>query len=152
MSFFFFNVNESFLLGASKAKELIFTARKFDAKAALALGIVGTVVDAGQAKAEALSIAREIAKRGPLAVRAAKEAIDEGIQQVSVYPRRMTMKEIVGILPLLLFVDSVVLQEISSYVPTCSLLAGWQAFLTRTSRTLSDTTSCKLFHFLVSEA
>ena len=60
---------------------------------------MGTVVDAGQAKGEVLSIARDIANRGPSAVRAAKVAIDESLQQASIYPRRMTMKEIVGFLP-----------------------------------------------------
>lgn len=44
--------------------------------------MVGAVVGAGQAMKEALSIAGDIAKRGPLAVRAAKLAIDEGMLEV----------------------------------------------------------------------
>lgn len=69
--------------GASKAKELIFTARRLDAARASELGLVGTVVCAGQAQKEAFLMAGEIAKRGPLAVRAAKLAIDEGLRHVS---------------------------------------------------------------------
>ncbi|CAN0185749.1 unnamed protein product [Ascophyllum nodosum] len=69
------------LIGACKAKELIFTARKLTAEEALELGIVGTVVDAGRAKSEAMSMAEEIARRAPLAIRAAKMAIDEGLRQ-----------------------------------------------------------------------
>lgn len=42
--------------------------------------MVGTVVAAGDAESEALSLARDIASRGPVAVRAAKEAIDGGLQ------------------------------------------------------------------------
>ncbi|CAM9799445.1 unnamed protein product [Pylaiella littoralis] len=67
------------LIGASKAKELIFTARRLGAARALELGMVNTVVGAGQAEKEALSTAGEIATRGPLAVRAAKLAINEGL-------------------------------------------------------------------------
>ncbi|CAN0318143.1 unnamed protein product, partial [Laminaria digitata] len=65
--------------GASKAKELIFTARRLDAARALELGMVNAVVGAGRAHSEALSIAGDIAKSGPLAVRAAKLAIDQGL-------------------------------------------------------------------------
>ena len=46
---------------------------------------MGTVVDAGRAKSEAMSMAEEIARRAPLAIRAAKMAIDEGLRQVSVF-------------------------------------------------------------------
>lgn len=66
--------------GASAAKEMVFTARRVSAARALELGIVGTVVDAGKAEDEALATAQDIAARGPLAVRLAKEAIDTGIQ------------------------------------------------------------------------
>eukprot|EP00904_Undaria_pinnatifida_P006740 jgi/Undpi1/3196/HiC_scaffold_15.g06570.m1 len=67
------------LIGASKAKELIFTARRLDAARALELGMVNVMVGAGQAHDEALSIAGDIAKRGPLAIRAAKLAINQGL-------------------------------------------------------------------------
>ncbi|CBJ25863.1 enoyl-CoA hydratase [Ectocarpus siliculosus] len=67
------------LIGASKAKELIFTARRVDAVRALELGMVNAVFDAGQAEKGALAMAGDMARRGPLAVRAAKLAIDEGL-------------------------------------------------------------------------
>ncbi|CAM9743201.1 unnamed protein product, partial [Ectocarpus fasciculatus] len=67
------------LIGTSKAKELIFTAGRVDAARALELGMVNAVFDAGQAEKGALSMAGDMARRGPLAVRAAKLAIDEGL-------------------------------------------------------------------------
>jgi enoyl-CoA hydratase/carnithine racemase len=67
------------LIGASKAKELIFTARRLDAAGALSWGLVNHVVDAGSAHARALEIAAEITACAPLAVEAAKAAIDGGI-------------------------------------------------------------------------
>ncbi|CAM9710572.1 unnamed protein product, partial [Choristocarpus tenellus] len=67
------------LIGASPAKELIFTAQRVDASKALTLGLVNRVVQAGFAVEEAMSMATEIAKRGPAAVRLAKEAVDRGM-------------------------------------------------------------------------
>ncbi|MCO5565055.1 hypothetical protein L7F22_018726 [Adiantum nelumboides] len=68
------------LIGEARAKELIFTARKFDAKYAEKIGLVEHCVESGAAHAKALEIAREIMKQGPLAVRMAKVAIDRGIE------------------------------------------------------------------------
>jgi methylglutaconyl-CoA hydratase len=67
------------LIGAARAKELIFTARRLDAAAALALGLANHVVAAGGALAKAKEIAAEISKCAPIAVEAAKAAIDGGI-------------------------------------------------------------------------
>lgn len=79
----------NFFTGASAAKELIFAARRISAERALALGMVGTVVAAGMAQKEALLMAGSIAKRGPIAVRAAKDAIDRGLQVcVRVYMKK----------------------------------------------------------------
>ncbi|CAI7770444.1 unnamed protein product, partial [Closterium sp. NIES-54] len=66
------------LIGASRAKELIFTARVVRADEALSLGIVSYCVPAGTAYDTALEIARTIQRNGPLAVRLAKEAINKG--------------------------------------------------------------------------
>ena len=67
------------LVGPALAKELIFTARKLTAAEALGIGLVNRVV----ARDELLSAAREMAERiaaqGPLAVRAAKRAINGGL-------------------------------------------------------------------------
>lgn len=68
------------LVGAAKAKELIFTAARLTADQALAIGLVNRVVPAAQLADEALALAREIAAKPPLAVRFAKQAIDKGLQ------------------------------------------------------------------------
>jgi methylglutaconyl-CoA hydratase len=66
------------LIGASKAKELIFTARKLRAAEALEYGLLNYVTPAGTALERALALAREILPQGPVAVRVAKEAVDRG--------------------------------------------------------------------------
>lgn len=68
------------LIGVARAKELIFTGRRLTATEALAYGLVSSVAPAGHAYANALTLAREILPRGPLAIRAAKEAIDRGME------------------------------------------------------------------------
>ncbi|MCL6515366.1 enoyl-CoA hydratase [Alicyclobacillus sp.] len=67
------------LIGAARAKELIYTARRISADEALAMGLVNRVVPDGQALAEARALAAEIAVNGPVAVRQAKFAIDQGL-------------------------------------------------------------------------
>jgi enoyl-CoA hydratase len=63
------------LVGAGKAKELIFTGEHIDAAEAHRLGLVNRVAGPGDLLSEALSLAALIASRGPLAVRMAKQAI-----------------------------------------------------------------------------
>jgi enoyl-CoA hydratase/carnithine racemase len=63
-------------IGIGMAKELIYTARRFDAAEALRIGFVNHVYPAGELGARAAELAAEIAANGPLAVRAAKQAID----------------------------------------------------------------------------
>lgn len=68
------------LVGASRAKELIFTGRQLRADEALAIGLVDRVVKGDEVLSEAIALAAELA-RGPLtALALAKQAIDEGIQ------------------------------------------------------------------------
>ena len=67
------------LIGRARAKELIFTARRFGAAEALRYGIADRITDAGQTLGSALELAREILPNGPIALRAAKEAIDRGL-------------------------------------------------------------------------
>ncbi len=67
------------LIGRARAKELIFTARRFGAAEALRYGIADRITEAGQALESALGLAREILPNGPVALRAAKEAIDRGL-------------------------------------------------------------------------
>ena len=67
------------LIGRARAKELIFTARKFGAAEALHCGIADRIAQAGKTLESALELAREILPNGPIALRAAKEAIDRGL-------------------------------------------------------------------------
>lgn len=64
------------LVGIGRAKELIFTARRIDATEASAIGLVEEVCDPEMLLPRATDLAAAIAKNGPLAVRAAKRAID----------------------------------------------------------------------------
>lgn len=68
------------IVGIAKAKELIFTARHIDAKAALEIGLVNRVVEPDQLMPSSLELAREIAKNGPIGVAQAKFAINCGMQ------------------------------------------------------------------------
>ena len=66
------------LIGISRAKELIFTARRIGAEEAGRLGLADQLVAAGEALSGALALAREILPNGPLAVRLAKQAVNGG--------------------------------------------------------------------------
>ena len=68
------------IVGIAKAKELIFTARRIDAKAALEIGLVNRVVEPAELMPAALELAREIAKNGPIGVAQAKFAINCGME------------------------------------------------------------------------
>ncbi|MCQ5376244.1 MAG: enoyl-CoA hydratase-related protein [Methanomassiliicoccales archaeon] len=67
------------LLGKMKAKELIFTGDMIDAQEALRIGLVNKVVPSEKLMEEAKNLARTIASRGQIAVRMAKQLINEGI-------------------------------------------------------------------------
>ncbi|CAF0968948.1 unnamed protein product [Brachionus calyciflorus] len=71
------------LIGVSKAKELIYTARVLDGDEALKLGLVNYSEkqnDEGNAAyTRALNLAHEIVKNGPIAVQMAKCSIDSGM-------------------------------------------------------------------------
>jgi enoyl-CoA hydratase/carnithine racemase len=64
------------LVGPTKAKELILTGRRVDARAALEMGLVSQVVPSDSLMEEAASLAREITANSPLALAYAKAAID----------------------------------------------------------------------------
>jgi enoyl-CoA hydratase/carnithine racemase len=68
------------LVGPSKAKDLIFTGRFVKADEALAIGLADRLVPADQVYAEAVAWARQFTKAAALAVRAAKEAVDRGLE------------------------------------------------------------------------
>ncbi|MGT2801018.1 enoyl-CoA hydratase-related protein [Streptococcus marmotae] len=67
------------LIGTSKAKELIFTARNVKAQEALELGIINHLVDVDSLMSEAEKLAKAILKNAPLAVEKAKHVINIGI-------------------------------------------------------------------------
>lgn len=61
----------------SKVKELLFTARRFSAAEALAMGLVNHVHPAAELERETRTLADLIATNAPLTVQAAKSAIDD---------------------------------------------------------------------------
>jgi enoyl-CoA hydratase/carnithine racemase len=68
------------LLGPAKAKDLIFTGRFVPAAEALAIGLVDSVVPDEEVYDAALAWATRMSKGPALALRAAKEAVDRGIE------------------------------------------------------------------------
>jgi enoyl-CoA hydratase/carnithine racemase len=66
------------LIGRNHAKELIYCARRLSAADALQLGLVNRVVAREEMLGTAVSLAAEIMKNSPVAVRQAKWAIDQG--------------------------------------------------------------------------
>ncbi|GAA0361249.1 enoyl-CoA hydratase-related protein [Streptomyces olivoreticuli] len=68
------------LVGPSKAKDLIFTGRQVKAPEALELGLVDRVVPAAEVYEQAHAWAAKLAAGPALALRAAKEAVDTGLE------------------------------------------------------------------------
>lgn len=69
------------LVGVGRAKELILSGRRIGADEAYRIGLAEFVTDAGEAVAKGHEVAGEIARSGPVAVRAAKRAIDGGLDR-----------------------------------------------------------------------
>jgi enoyl-CoA hydratase/carnithine racemase len=68
------------LVGPAKAKDLIFTGRFVKADEALTIGLVDKVVPDADVYTEALAWARQFSGAAALALRAAKESIDHGLE------------------------------------------------------------------------
>ncbi len=66
------------LIGPGLAKELLYTGRKVDAARALAIGLVNEVHEPEELLTAAMTLADEIARQAPIAVRATKRALAEG--------------------------------------------------------------------------
>ena len=96
------------LVGPAKAKELIFTARKLSAAEALAIGLANQVVPKAELLPTARAMAAQIAANGPLAVRAAKRAINASLGLEAALAREW--------------------QEYQSVIPTQDRLEGLRAF------------------------
>lgn len=68
------------LVGPSRAKDLIFTGRQVKADEAVAIGLVDRVVPAEEVYEQAHAWAARLAKGPAMALRAAKEAVDAGLE------------------------------------------------------------------------
>jgi enoyl-CoA hydratase/carnithine racemase len=68
------------LIGPTRAKELILTARRVGAAEALAIGLLSQVTPPEQLLAASHELARQIARNSPLALAYAKAAIDNGLE------------------------------------------------------------------------
>jgi len=71
------------LVGPSAAKEVMFTARRYNAQEALRLGIVNQVVPAAELSAFVADYAANIARNAPLTVLASKRVVDELVKDAS---------------------------------------------------------------------
>ena len=69
-------------IGPSAAKEILFTARQFDAQEAYDMGLVNRVLPPGEVQASVNDTARTIADNAPLTVLAAKTVIGEAIKDL----------------------------------------------------------------------
>jgi enoyl-CoA hydratase len=68
------------LVGAGRAKELIFTGDVLDAREAERIGLLNKVFPAEELMDKTLEIARKICSKGPLALKLAKMAINMGME------------------------------------------------------------------------
>ena len=68
------------LIGPGMAKQLIYSARNIKAEEALRIGLVNAVYPVEELMPAAEKLAQAIAKNAPIAVRACKQAINEGLQ------------------------------------------------------------------------
>ncbi|MBI1319183.1 MAG: enoyl-CoA hydratase [Candidatus Hydrogenedens sp.] len=66
------------LIGPSRTKDMLMTAREVEAEEALAWGMANRIAAPGQAFAEAVALAEQIARNAPLAVGLSKFVIDQG--------------------------------------------------------------------------
>ncbi len=72
-------------LGARKAKEILFTGRALTAEEAESTGMVNRVVPRDQLDAETMTLARQIAKMPPFALRQAKRAVNQTLDVQGFY-------------------------------------------------------------------
>jgi len=68
------------LIGRGKAKELIFTGRRVDAREALEIGLVNQICDPESLLEECQKMAAMICETGPIAIEQAKYAINYGLE------------------------------------------------------------------------
>lgn len=68
------------LIGTGKAKELLYTAKRIKADEAVRIGLVNAVYPVEQLMDAAIQLADSIAHNAPIAVRACKKAVNDGLQ------------------------------------------------------------------------
>ncbi|WP_042144606.1 enoyl-CoA hydratase [Paucisalibacillus sp. EB02] len=68
------------LIGIGRAKQLIFSAKAISANDALSIGLVEEIIPKEELLSYAIDVAKSIAKNGPIALRQAKTAINQGMQ------------------------------------------------------------------------
>lgn len=68
------------IVGVGKAKEMIYTAGNIKAEEAYRIGLVNAVYPKEELIEQAMKIAKKIVKNAPIAVRACKKAINDGLQ------------------------------------------------------------------------
>lgn len=77
------------MVGQKKAREIWFLCRQYDAREALAMGLVNKVVPVAELESEGVAWAQEILQRSPLAIRCLKSAFNaeldgqSGIQELA---------------------------------------------------------------------
>ena len=67
------------LIGPAKAMEIILAGEMIDAQEALRIGLVNRIVKPDKVSETIMEMAREMASKGPIALRYAKEAINKGM-------------------------------------------------------------------------
>ena len=67
------------IVGVARAKELIFRGRRMDAAEAQQLGLVADITKSEELDSWTMEVARDVCKSSPIAVRAAKRAIDRAL-------------------------------------------------------------------------
>jgi len=84
------------LIGVNRAKQLLMTGDLLSADEAMALGLVNSVVDEGEALPAALAMARRLAAGAPYAVQSTKVSVNKFIKSVSnlVLPLSLGLEEI----------------------------------------------------------
>jgi len=75
------------LIGPSRTKEMLFTARRYDAAEALAMGLVNRVVPAAALEDAVRGMAETMAGNAPLAIRATKACVAEALKDESARDR-----------------------------------------------------------------
>lgn len=68
------------IIPVGKAKEMLYAGTKIKADEALSLGLVNAVYPSEELQPAAEKLASKIARNAPIAVRASKKAVDEGLQ------------------------------------------------------------------------